>query len=143
MVQPLDKDIDDKIGNELDIGYEIKEKSDFAAAEPHYLKAWEFFPEPKFNWDSSQITLYTIADFYFEWKKYDKALEWASLIYQTELLPGDGGPFVLVGKIHFEAGNLKLALDNLDKAYKLAGKRAFTNADKKYLEFYKRQAGVK
>lgn len=143
MVQPLEKTLSDEIISCINAGYAQKKTGAYNEAERHYLRAWSLFPEPKYEWDSSQITLYSIADFYLEWKKFDKALDWVNLVFKTAVLPGDASPYVVIGKIYFEAANLDLAFDNFNKAFSLAKKRGFDGEDKKYLDFYIKRASGK
>lgn len=140
MVKPLEKSLDEKILAEMESGYSFEQVGDYESAEQHYLTAWELFPEPKFEWDSSQIRIYNIVDFYLGWKKYGEAERWAKQVFKTNPLPRDGTPYICLGKVYYEFGKMDLAFDNFKKAYLLAGKRAFQGEDKKYLDFYKKRA---
>lgn len=140
MTKSREKNVDESILAERNSAYECRKHGHYESAEIHYLKAWELFPEPKYDWDSSQITIYRISDFYLEWKKFDRALNWAELVFKTNPLPGDGTPYIMVGKIYFESGNKELALQKFQKAFSLAGKRAFDGEDKKYYEYSKKNS---
>lgn len=140
MVQPLQKEIDSAVTAERNKAFEFKKQNNYQSAEKHYLKAWELLPEPKYDWDSSQILIYRISDFYLEWRKFEQALAWAKQVFDTKPLAGDGTPYITLGRIYFEAGDMDQAFSNFEKAFELAGKRAYDGEDKKYLEFYKKRA---
>ena len=143
MKNALDKNTSEAILAERNAAYEFKKQGDYAQAELHYLKAWALFPEPKYEWGWSQDTIYSISNFYLELKNFEKALHWAELVFKTNPLPGDGAPYVMLGKIYFESDKIDLAFENFKKAFLLAGKRAFEGEDKKYLDFYKERAARK
>ena len=132
----LDRQLDDAIFAECDAGATESDAGNFELAEKHYLKSWDMFPEPKFGWNSSQVRLYAISDFYLHWKQLKKALEWATLVFKTELLEGDGTPQLKVGIIQFEMEDLDAAYDSFRGAFTISGKRTFQGFDKKYLNFY-------
>lgn len=136
MVHALPPTLDEKMISAMNAGYASKIAGNYALTEKFYLRAWELYPEPKYDWDSSQITLYSIADFYLEWRKFDTALEWANKVFLTGVISHDSSPYVVIGKIHFEAGNLDQAYKNFENAYALSKKRVFEGEDKKYLVFY-------
>lgn len=136
MVQDLDKKLDDKVMQEMNAGYEKVTAGEYEVAEKHYLTAWEIFPEPKYDWDSSQITLYDISAFYLKWKKFDQALEWANLVFRTTLSPRDGSPYLTIGIIYFECDDFEKAFDYFSKTFEVSKRRGFQGSDKKYLEFY-------
>lgn len=132
----LDKQLDEAIFSECDAGAMESDAGNFELAEKRYLKSWDMFPEPKLSWNSSQVRLYAISDFYLGWEKLEKALEWAMLVFKTELLEGDGTPQLKVGIIQFEMGNLDAAYAVFRDAFTISGKRTFQGFDKKYLNFY-------
>jgi tetratricopeptide (TPR) repeat protein len=140
MVKPLEKAVDDAVMAEGNIAYDLKQKGRFEEAEAHYLKMWELFPEPKYDWDWSQQILNAIAEFYLEWQKYDKALFWANEVFKCGPLPGDGSPYLFLGKIYYEAGDLDEARRQLTKAFQLSGRRTFQGEDPKYFRFLKEKA---
>lgn len=143
MVQRLDPALDQEISATLKAGYGEQVKGNWEAAEQLYLSGWSLFPEPKYDWDMSKITLYDISDFYLSWKKYDKAREWANEVFKTKVLPGDAGPHVVLGKIEYDAGNPDAAFRHFSEAYSLAGKRGFAQIDKSYLDFYLKRSKEK
>lgn len=141
MVQQLDQRIENEIDAARNTGYEEQTKGNFEAAEIHYLRAWDLFPEPKYEWPSSMITLYKIGKFYQNWGKYEKATEWVEKVFNVDLLPGDPGPYVVLGSIAYDAGKLENAFQHFQKAYAIAGKRGFQRIDKKYFEFFRKRTG--
>ncbi len=132
----LDKQLDEAIFAECDAGSTESDAGNFELAEKHYLKSWDMFPEPKFAWNSSQVRLYAISNFYLRTKQPEKALEWAELVFRTEQLEGDGTPHLIVGIIQFEMENLDRAYHCFRDAFAISGKRTFQGFDKKYLNFY-------
>ncbi len=128
--------LDEAIFAECEAGATERDAGNFELAERHYLKSWDMFPEPKFGWNSSQVRLYAISDFYLGWRQLEKALEWAILVLKTELLEGDGTPLLKVGIIQFEMENLDAAYDSFRRAFTISGKRTFQGFDRKYLNFY-------
>lgn len=76
-----------------------------------------------------------MAKFYRDAKMYPQALRWAKDVFRCNPLRGDCQPYVVLGSIHLEAGDTAAALESLQKAYDLAGKRAFQGEDPKYLKF--------
>lgn len=143
MVKDLDKKLDEELMQEINSGYEKVSAGDFEGAERHYLDAWGIFPEPKFDWDSSQITLYDIAAFYLKWGKFDKALAWANLVFKTTVSPRDGTPYLTIGIIYFESHDIDNAYEYFKKTFELSKQRGFQGSDKKYLEFYLKRAAQK
>ena len=143
MTKALTLEIDSAITVERNKAHNYKKNYDYESAEIHYLKAWDLLPEPKYDWDVSQILIYRISDFYLEWKKFETAIEWAKQVFRTSPSASDGTPHIVFGKIYFESGNVDLALDNFIKAYEVAGKRAFEGEDPKYLKFYREKQAAK
>lgn len=143
MVQDLDQVLDGQRRQEISAGAAQVAAGNFEGAETHYMKAWDLLPEPIYDWDCSEITLYRIADFYLKWGKFETALSWANLVFNTNPLPGDGSPYVTIGAIHFEAGHLDAAYENFKKAVSLSKQRVFQGVDKKYFEFYLQRAAKK
>jgi tetratricopeptide (TPR) repeat protein len=135
----LDKITDEALGAELEEAYNLMIKKQFTEAEAHMKKAWGLIPEPKYQWDSSQSTIYNLSEFYLEWKRYDNAKFWAKEVFKCNPLPGDGTPHFFLGKIHFEAGEFDDARRQFEKAYEIEGRRAFQDEDPKYFKFLKQK----
>lgn len=112
-----------------------KASGNYVLAEEKLLDTWKKFPEPKHLWDSSQSLIKAISSFYWEQRKFADAENWAKELFHCELLPGDAEPYIIVGKIYFEAGSQGLAAQNLIKAYELGGRRGYSGEDPKYLKF--------
>jgi tetratricopeptide (TPR) repeat protein len=109
------------------------------AAAAAIVETWNTYPDPKHKWAGSQSLLKDIANFYFEWKKYPEAEQWANEVFKCELLPHDAAPYILLGKIYLEAGREDLAGEQLVKAFELGGRRGFVGEDAKYLKFAQEQ----
>jgi tetratricopeptide (TPR) repeat protein len=137
MVKPLEKAIVDQVYAEMREGYARLKDGKPDEAEQHFLRAWALIPEPKLGWDISQITVIRIAKVYRSLKKFLEALRWARDVFKCKPLPGDAEPYILLGSIHFEAGELDAAREHFQKAFDLAGKRGFEGEDPAYLKFLK------
>jgi tetratricopeptide (TPR) repeat protein len=137
VVKDLDKTQDDAIMAEIDKAYQNKNAGRWEEAEKHYLHSWKLFPEPKYGWGMSQMMLYFLAEFYLEWKKYDLAKKWAQEVFKCEPNPGDGTPYLFLGKIHYEEGQLDEARKHFEKAHEVSGRRVFQDEDPKYFKFLK------
>lgn len=137
VAKKLDSAIDEAIGEELDKAYDLMIKKQFSDAEPHMKRSWDLFPEPKYQWENSESTIRYLSEFYMEWEKYDEAMFWAKEIFKCNPLPGNGYPYFLLGKIHYELREFELARRQFEKAYELAGRREFQNEDQKYFKFLK------
>lgn len=113
----------------------LKKELKFSEAEERYLAAWNILPNPKHNWDSSQSILKSLVRFYFEIKNYFESEKWAREIFKCDILPGDAVPYIILGKVFFESGQIDLAREFLIKAFEIAGRRGFVGEDPKYLKF--------
>lgn len=137
MVKPLDNAIAERVYAEMRQGYTLLKEGKADKAESFFLRAWDLIPDPKFGWDISQITIIRIAKFYRDARKFPEALRWAKDIFRCRPLPNDAEPYVVLGSIHLEAGELDAAREKFEKAFELAGKRGFDGEDPKYLKFLK------
>ena len=137
MVTQLDQNIVDKIYAEMREGYARVKKGEYAEAEPHFLRAWHMIPDPRYDWDISQITVYRITKFYRDAKRFADAERWAQDAFKCNPLPGDGEPYVILGSVYFESGALNLARENFQKAFELSGERVFEGEDIRYFKFLK------
>ena len=139
MVKTLPKDINDSIINLRNIAYEKKLTGDYFAAEQNYLLAWGSLPSPEFDWDTSQILLERISEFYLEWKKYTEAEKWALDIFKSNPASNYHRPYLILGKIYLESRREDLVAQNLIKAFEMGGRRGFSGEDPKYLKFVQDQ----
>lgn len=139
MEKILPKDISDSIINLRNTAYEKKLAGDYIGAEKNYLLAWGSLPPPEYNWDTSQILLERISEFYLEWKKYSEAEKWALDIFRSNPSSNYHRPYLILGKIYFESKREDLAAQNLIKAFEMGGRRGFTGEDPKYLKFVQDQ----
>jgi tetratricopeptide (TPR) repeat protein len=137
MVRQLDKERDEIIRAEIGKAYHFKNGGHWEEGEKHLINAWQLYPEPKYNWDYSEMSLYIIAEFYLDWKKYDQAKKWAQEVFKCEPEPGDGTPYLFLGKIHYEEGELDEARKYFEKAHEVSGRRVFQGEDPKYFKFLK------
>ena len=135
MVKTLPKDINDSIINLRNIAYEKKLAGDYIAAEQDYLLAWRSLPSPEYSWDTSQILLERISEFYLEWKNYSEAEKWALDIFKSKPSSNYHRPYLILGKIYLESKREDLATQNLIKVFEMGGRRSFTGEDPKYLKF--------
>jgi len=135
MVQTLENH--EPIYNEMRKGLALLKSGDQGNAEQCILQAWKMIPDPQYNWDISQIVVIRIAKFFRDIKKFAEAEQWAQNIFKCNPAPGDAEPYIVLGSIYLESGDLMAARENLQKAFDLAGKRGFQGHDPKYLKFLK------
>mgnify|MGYP004675232261 CR=1 FL=1 len=78
------------------------------------------------------------AQKYFEEKNYDKALVGFKEAYKNaENQDKKNNISLKIGECYFEMKNNKKALNEFTNVYVFEGKKAFSNEDKKYFEFFK------
>jgi tetratricopeptide (TPR) repeat protein len=135
MVQALDPALVDKIFTTMREGLPFRQQGAFAQAEPYYLQAWAMLPEPKQGWDISDVTIYTIAGLYREWKRFPEAKHWIAQALREDLQPHEFLQHREAGTIYFDAGELETARSYLEHAWHVGGVRAFQGEDPKYLKF--------
>jgi tetratricopeptide (TPR) repeat protein len=140
MVKQLDPGIANEILALIKQGFALTKQGDFVAAETYYLSAWEKIPEPKFSWDVSESTLRSVARFYRNASRFEEAKAWMNKLFDSgSIAPYDAEPCLLLGTIHYEAGELDLARKYLQEADRISKGRAFQDQDPKYYKFLKQK----
>lgn len=116
-------------------GDKFAESRNFDAAIETYNKAWELIPDPKNDWEAATWVLGVIADCAYQAGYKTTARE--ALEYAMTCPGAVGNPFLHLrfGQVHFDAGELDAAADELIRAYMGAGKEIFEAEDAKYLTF--------
>lgn len=119
------------------LGDKFAEDNQHENAINEYNKAWKLIPEPKNKWEASTWVLAAIADSCFFLGKHKSARQ--ALEYAMECPGGLGNPFLhlRLGQVLFEQCEMKLAADELIRAYMGAGEDLFEKDDPKYLVFLK------
>lgn len=134
MAAPLDPAIRDQVFGDLRTARGLAEAGQVEEADLAIRRAWGQLPEPKLSWDISRTALSSIAKLYRDLGRFPEALTWANEYFNSNTLPGDGTPLILLGSIHYQAGDLEAAREHFHKAFVLAGKRAFAGENP---EFFK------
>ncbi len=138
MVQTLQNH--EQVYTKIREGIALLKDGDATTAEKCILDAWGMIPEPKYDWDCSLIIVRKISTFFRDIKKFDAATQWANDIFKCNIPPGYSKPYIILGSIYLESGDLAAARSNFQKAFDLSGKRGFEGEDPKYLKFLKNQA---
>jgi tetratricopeptide (TPR) repeat protein len=137
MVRTLETTLVDPIYALMRDGLALAKQGRHQDGVPLFKKAWELLPEPKYEWDISQITLYRMAKFFRDAQLFGEAHAWIDQVAKCPGQLGDGKAELIKGTIYFAAGEMDSAFEWLDKAYQASGKRVFQGEDPKYLNFLK------
>lgn len=143
MPNPLANDKVEQVYALMRDGYALLKDARIDEAEQCMLNAWDSIPDPKYDWDISQITVIRIAKFFRGIHRFDAARRWAEDVKKCNPSPGDAEPFILAGSIEYEAGNMVEAERLFNAAFALGGKRGFQGEDPKYLSLVKQPAKPK
>jgi tetratricopeptide (TPR) repeat protein len=114
---------------------DLANEGQFADALDCYWEAWEYLPEPKYEWDVATLLLGSIGDLNFAVEDYEAGRD--NLIEAMKCPGALRNPFLLLrlGQCHFELNELDLAQAQLLSAYKEGGPDVFGEDEPKYLEF--------
>lgn len=101
-------------------------------------QAWALFPEPKAQWDVSEVVLRAMVIRLRAIGEFEKAVGVVGNFLESV---SDGydyyGPSFFLGTLYFEMGNLDRAFHFFNDANKKSRGRCFQEEDKKYKDFFK------
>lgn len=103
-----------------------------------YHQAWALLPDPKIEW--TMLSSWLAGCFYesfFQLENFDSALHWASIELNVRESDIDVGPWMNLGKVHYELDDHDAAFDHFKKAFDFGKARVFKEEPKKYYEFFK------
>lgn len=121
-------------------GDELAARGNYAEAIPTYWAAWDYLPEPKFEWEAATWVLAAIGDANFRGGDFVAGCD---NLGNAMRCPGAiGNPFLhlRLGQCQFEIGEKDRAADELLRAYMGAGSDIFKGQDAKYIEFLQSRA---
>ena len=142
MRTPLPTSVLPKIEEEGKAGRDAWEAGDLAAAEQHFISAWNALPEPRLDFDYAQVLSSGIATFYRDTHQFDKARQWIGIMRQAYGPEPNPYPEFLAGTIAYESGDVDEAFRLFYPLYEKYGARPFEERDQKYLNFVRRRAAA-
>jgi len=125
---------------ELFRGGEIEKSIDLA------LKAWEFIPSPKENWDFYPQTMSkNMANKYAKLKDINKTKEWIKTTYKMYEDPDHEDHFVLMleGSSLYELNLKGESYDVFERIFDIYGRKGFAGEQLEYLEFFLKERAKK
>ncbi|NTS77891.1 hypothetical protein HR060_13610 [Catenovulum sp. SM1970] len=127
----------EKIDNLYIAAFKALEKKDFKIAKQQAEQAWDYLPEPKFDWDVTLSFVSATCEMYRELSLFESSHKIVDeLIASGHLDEYDDGPLFLKGTIYFEQGKKDEAKQWFDKANKISKGRCFAGEPKKYKAFF-------
>lgn len=104
-----------------------------------YEKAWNTYPEPKYNWNEAYNTARYAADDCFSIHDMEECTKWINkmILVNNHLHQSDEELSFYLGKYFYETENYDKSYQKFKTAIEIAGYRCFENEDPKYLDFYK------
>jgi tetratricopeptide (TPR) repeat protein len=103
------------------------------------LAAWGCLPEPKFEWDVSQIYLHALAGLYRDTKHFREAVALMEALFASgTVLPYEDGPYFVLGTIYYEMGDMEQARYWLGEANRISKGRCFRDQPEKYRNVVKK-----
>jgi tetratricopeptide (TPR) repeat protein len=124
-------------------GRQAWKRGDVQEAETKFLEAWDALPEPRSEYDYAQTLSRGLVTFFRDTRQYDKAKEWLSTMREAYGPGPDDFVEFTAATVYFDSGMLDDAFAIFDTQYQKFKQRPFQGEDKKYLEFYKKRAGIK
>lgn len=137
MKKSVSLDIEEKIQNLGAEGRNAWNNGKLDDAEKLFLECWAAVPEPKLEYDYSQILSGGLVRFFRDSRQLEKALHWISVMRKAYDSNTDLDVEFLAATVHYEANDLDKAYEIFETQYRKFGKRPFEGADKKYLSFTK------
>jgi len=118
------------------------DSADFPRALEKYWAAWDLLPEPQCDWDAATWLLAAIGDANFPGGDYEAGRD--NLSNAMHCPDAIGNPFLhlRLGQCQFELGNVKLAADELTRAFITGGNQVFADEDPKYYAFVRKRLNL-
>lgn len=135
MKKPLTPNIEEKIQTLGIEGRKSWSKGNIEDAENIFLRCWAEIPEPKFEYDYSQILSGGLVRFYRDSRQLEKASHWIDVMKKAYNSNTDIDIEFMEATVYYEAKELDKAYEIFATQYKNFGKRPFEGEDKKYLTF--------
>lgn len=133
--------LDEKIQNQIDKFIDLANEhyDDISQYEYYMFKAWNLYPEPKYQWNEMYHFSKQLFDAYLESGEFNKAKEWLNKMieHNNHLHLFDDDILFEMGKYHFEIGDYEKAYDYFQQLVKVSGMRYFQGEYPKYMQFYK------
>ena len=110
-------------------------RGEMEKVEECYMRLWALLPEPKYDWSDSSSMITGLALFFLKTNQHQKALAWI-----PNLIPLNSSGFfpfydILIGRIYLESGQQAEATRWFQKIFDHAGKDAFREDNRRFLEF--------
>lgn len=135
MKKRLNKEIEDKIQALGKKGREAWHRGNIEQAEEAFIQCWTAIPEPKLEYDYSQILSKGMVKFFRGTTQIEKATQWINIMREAYGPETDLDVEFLAATVHYEANELDAAYVIFRAQYETFGIRPFDGEDKKYLEF--------
>ena len=131
----LADDVHEEIALLAERGDHFAESGQYKAAISNYRKALKLVPEPTTDWEAGTWLYAAIADAHFLSADFEACLENIALAAASP--DGEGNPFIHLrwGQAALEVGDESLALEQLRRAFAVAGPDLFAEDDQKYIEW--------
>ncbi|HEN8799746.1 TPA: hypothetical protein U8251_002323 [Pseudomonas putida] len=135
MKKTLNPGAEAKIQNLGKKGREAWSGGNIEEAEKIFLECWATIPEPKFDYDYSQILSGGLVKFFRDTRQIEKAKHWIGIMRNAYDSNTDLEVEFLAATVYYEANELNKARKIFESQYKKYGKRPFEGKDRKYLQF--------
>jgi len=135
----LEKEIQSKIDYLIDEAYLDFQNEKYEESYEKQLKAWDLFPDPKFQWNEVYNTAKYIFNDMIVLENYDLAKKWLNemINHNNNLHLMDFDLSFNMGKYYFEKGDYNEAYAEWQNLIKQTKYRYFGSQSPKYLDFYK------
>lgn len=104
-----------------------------------YFSLWDALEgesENIYEIDELRWLIRCIYNVYFSQHDYMSARKWVEKVFNCNIPERATSEIINLGRVYFELGMEKEAIEQFEKAYKKGKKRAFQGVDEKYLNFY-------
>jgi len=104
-------------------------------AERIFLECWTAIPDPKLDYDYSQILSGGLVRFFRDSRQIEKAKHWINVMREAYGSSTDLDVEFLAATVYFEANELDRAYEIFEYQYRKYGKRPFEGENQKYIDF--------
>lgn len=138
-LEALNPDLAQQIISLVEAGTAHAEAAAHDQALAAYEHAWSLLPEDKTQWHMlSNWVAECFYESFFQTGSFAQALQWANTALQNRESEVDVGPWMNLGKVHYELDNHAEAFRYFKSAFDFGQARVFKEHPKVYYDFFKR-----
>jgi tetratricopeptide (TPR) repeat protein len=135
MKKQLNKEAESKIQNLGKIGRAAWLQGNIEQAEEIFLQCWDTIPEPKLDYNYSQILSGGLVKFFRDSHQIEKAKNWITIMRKAYEPGINLDVEFLAATVYYEENELSKAYEIFQNQYETYGSRPFEGENKKYLDF--------